>query len=225
MSQIIVDSAICLFLSAIVTVAHAQAGPSHAADPALKYKNEVGLVIGATLTPSVALQGGGNVNLNSSLALGAEYDRHLIGHHTALYAGIDFLASPFDVKASFPPANVTPQYAYLFLTPHVRVKFNEDGAWQPWLLFGGGYSDFAPKQPPAGNVDVTGSGSSGALVFGGGLDTKPLVHLSLPVVGKLPIGTRFEAREFLSGQPNYGVPTTSGLQNNVAITGGLLLRF
>jgi hypothetical protein len=222
MNTIATRSAICLLLSAIATAVHAQAVPSH---PTPNDKNEVGLVIGATLTPSVALQGGGNVNLNSSLALGAEYDRRLIGHHTALYAGIDFLASPFDVKASFPPPNVTPQYAYLFLTPHVRVKFNADGTWEPWLLLGGGYANFAPKEPPVRNVDVTGSGSTGALVFGGGIDTKPLIHFSLPVVGKLPIAARFEVRDFLSGQPNYGVPTTSNLQNNVAFTGGLLLRF
>jgi hypothetical protein len=222
MNNIAKCSAIWLFLSALATAAYAQAGSSPTAS---NDKNEVGLVIGATLTPSVARQGGGEVKLNSSLALGAEYDRRLIGHHTALYGGIDFLASPFDVKASFPPADVTPQYAYLFLTPHVRVKFNADGTWEPWLLIGGGYANFAPKEPPTRNVDVTGSGSTGALVFGGGIDTKPLVHLSLPVVGKLPIAVRFEVRDFLSGQPNYGVPTTSGLQNNVAFTGGLLLRF
>lgn len=220
-----IGRASCLLLLAVAAAAHAQAGPSSAADPALEDKNEVGLVIGATLTSSVALRGGGDVNLNSSLALGAEYDRRLVGNRTALYAGLDFLASPFDVKASSPPANVTPQYAYLFLTPHVRVKFNADGAWRPWLLFGGGYADFAPKQPPTGNVKVTGAGSSGALVIGGGVDTKPLVHLSLPIVGKLPVGARFEVRDFLSGQPNYGVPTTSSVQNNVAFTGGFLLRF
>ena len=214
-------SFICTVVSLIAPTLHAQ---SVASDPVAK--NEVGLVIGATETPNVGLQRGGSVNLNSSLALGAEYDRRLIGHHTALYAGVDFLASPFDVKASFPPADVSPQYAYLFLTPHVRVKWNADGALQPWLLFGGGYADFAPKQPPAGNVNVTGAGSTGTLEFGGGLDTKPLLHLKgIPIVKNLPIGARFEVRDFYSGQPNYGVPSSSSLQNNIAFTGGLLLRF
>ena len=129
------------------------------------------------------------------------------------------------MKVSFPPANVSPEYAYLFLTPQLRITFNADGTLEPWLLFGGGYADFAPKQPQTGNVDVTGSGSTGALVFGGGVDTKPLIHLNIPVLGSLPIGARFEVRDFLSGQPNYGVPTTSSLQNNATLTGGLLLRF
>jgi hypothetical protein len=38
--------------------------------------------------------------VNSSLALGAEYDRLLLGKHTTLYVGADFLASPADVKVS-----------------------------------------------------------------------------------------------------------------------------
>jgi len=101
MNNIAKCSAICLLLSAVVTAAYAQ--------DASNDKNEIGLVIGATLTPSVARQGGGDVKLNSSLALGAEYDRRLIGHHTALYGGVDFLASPFDVKARLRPANVSPE--------------------------------------------------------------------------------------------------------------------
>ncbi len=214
-------SFICSVVSLIAPTLHAQSGAS---SPVAK--NEIGLVIGATETPSIGLQGGGSVNLNSSLALGVEYDRRLIGHHTALYAGVDFIASPFDVKASAPPADVSPQYAYLFLTPHVRVKWNAEGALQPWLLFGGGYANFAPAQPPAGTVIVTGKGSTGTLEFGGGLDTKPLLHLKgIPIIKDLPIGARFEVRDFYSGQPNYGVPSNSSRQNNVAFTGGLLLRF
>jgi hypothetical protein len=40
-------------------------------------RNEIGLQIGATETPSIGLAGGGDIHLNSSLALGAEYDRQL----------------------------------------------------------------------------------------------------------------------------------------------------
>jgi hypothetical protein len=189
-------------------------------------RNEIGLLIGATETPSIGLADGGTIHLNSSLALGAGYDRQLLGRRTALYGGIDFVASPFDVKASFPAPNVSPQYAYLFLTPHIRLKFNQGGALQPWLLFGGGYADFSPAQPRAGGVNVAGAGSTGTLEFGGGLDSKPLVRLSgVPLIGKLPIGVRLEVRDFYSGQPNYGVPTDGNRQNSLVFTGGLLLRF
>ncbi|HZB87323.1 MAG TPA: hypothetical protein VE291_01580 [Terracidiphilus sp.] len=208
-------------MTTAVSVGLAQSGPS-----ASRTRNEVGLVIGATVTPSIGLEGGGNVDLNPSLALGAEYDRLLLGRHTALYGGVDFLLSPLDVKANLPASNVSPQYASLFLTPHVRVKFNATGTFQPWLLFGGGYANFSPTQPRTGGVNVTGQGSSGTLEFGGGVDTRPLVHLKgIPIIGTLPIGARFEVRDFYSGQPRYGVPTNGSLQNNVAFTGGLVLHF
>lgn len=189
-------------------------------------KNEIGLIIGATKTPAIGLAQGGSIHLNSSIALGAEYDRLLLGRHTTLTAGVDFLASPADVRVSYPPDNVTPEYAYLFLTPHVRVKFNSQGTWQPWLLFGGGYADFAPAAPRDELVKVTGQGNSGTLEFGAGVDTRPLIHLKgLPLLGSLPIGGRFEVRDFYSGQPKYGVPTNGSLQNNVVFIGGLVLRF
>jgi hypothetical protein len=189
-------------------------------------KNEIGLVIGATETPSIGLQQGGQVNLNSSLALGVEYDRHLFGRRTTLEVGVDFLTSPFDVKVSFPADAVSPQYAYIFLSPHARVKFNADRYLQPWLLFGGGYADFSPSQPRSGTVNVAGAGNSGTLEFGGGIDTKPLIRLKgLPLLGTLPIGARIEVRDFYSGHPNYGLSTNGSFQNNVSFTGGLLLHF
>jgi hypothetical protein len=189
-------------------------------------KNEVGLVIGATETPSVGLVRGGNINFNSSLALGLEYDRRFFGAQTTVSGGLDFLASPFDVKASYPPSDVSPEYAYLFLSPHVKLKFNSVGTWQPWVVFGGGYADFAPAEPRNGLVNVSGHGNSGTLEFGGGVDTRPLITLSkVPLVGALPVGARFEVRDFYSGKPDYGVPTVGNLQNNVSFTGGLVLHF
>jgi hypothetical protein len=130
--------------------------------------NEIGLIIGATETPSIGKTAGGTINLNSSLALGAEYDRQLLGKRTTLYAGVDFLASPADVKVSYPLSPVSPEYAYLFLSPHVKVKFNSIRTLQLWLSFGGGYAVFSPASPKVGNVNVKGQGKSGTLEFGGG---------------------------------------------------------
>lgn len=90
-----------------------------------KSKNEIGLVIGAAELPSIGLADQGAIRFNSSLAFGAEYDRHLLGQSSGISAGIDFVASPFDVKASYPASNVSPEYAYLFLSPHVKLKFNQ----------------------------------------------------------------------------------------------------
>jgi hypothetical protein len=183
-------------------------------------KNELGLAIGATVTPSVALAEGGNLHFDSSLALGVEYDRRLLVYRGATFlAGVDFLASPFDVKLNFPPINVSPNYAYLFLAPHVRVKFNAAGKLQPWLLLGGGYAAFTAARPsPA--TSFSGGTSTGTLEFGGGVDSKPLVHL----LG-IPIGARLEARDFYSGGPSYNQAVSGSLQNNVVYTGGLLICF
>lgn len=108
-------------------------------------KNEIGLVIGATETPSIGKTTGGTIDLNSSLALGAEYDRQLFGKRTTLYVGADFLASLADVKISYPSSSsaVNPEYAYLAVSPHIKVKFNSTQTLQPWLSFGSGNADFS----------------------------------------------------------------------------------
>lgn len=110
--------------------------------------------------------------------------------------------------------------------PHIKVKFNSTRTLQPWLSFGGGYADFSPEATKNGNVNVKGRSDSGALEFGGGVDTRPLIQFKgIPLLKNLPIGGRFEVRDFYSDQPHYGVETRGNLQNNVAFTAGLLIRF
>ena len=200
---------------------------------AAQEKNDVGLVIGATVTPSQSLAPGvsliganGSVlpdrglKFDASLALGAEYDRSIIsGNRVAIYGGLDFLASPNDVQLSQRTLNAPKSYAYIFLTPHVRAKFRPRGALSPWLEFGGGYARFLSTTPPAATTFERGR-NTGTFEFGGGVDTHTVVHLL-----KIPIGFRVEVRDFYSGQPNYNVKVTGGLQNNLAFTGGLLIRF
>jgi hypothetical protein len=181
--------------------------------------NEVGLVIGSTLTPGQNLSAGGAITFNSSLALGAEYDRKVAGDRLAVYGGVDFLASPFDVKLGRRPANSIRQYAYLFLTPHVKVKFNARGSIAPWLSFGAGYAGFTETPNPGVSGFRPGTHTN-TLQFGGGVDTRPAIRL----LG-IPIGARFEVRDFYSGTPNYNQALTSSRQHNVTVTGGLLLRF
>lgn len=185
-------------------------------------KNEAGLIIGAALTPKRQLTTGtvAQTSFNRSLALGAEYDRHLAGGSKAtVYAGVDFLASPLDVKLSNPPSDVIGQYAYIFLTPHVRVKFRPEGGFSPWLSFGGGYARFLEKKPAGAPGFVPGT-NTGTVEFGGGVDTRTVVRIL-----RIPIGFRAEVRDFYSGSPNYNQSVRGSLQNNVVFTGGLLIRF
>lgn len=106
------------------------------------------------------------------------------------------------------------------------MKFSSTQTLEPWLSFGGEYADFAPASPKSGNVNVRAQGNSGTLEFGGGVDSRPLVQFKrVPLLKNLPIGGRLEVREFYSGQPHYGVETRGDFQNNLAFTGGLLIRF
>jgi len=57
-------------------------------------------------------------------------------------------------------------------------------------------------------------------LFGAGIDTRTVVH-----VLRIPIGFWIEVRDFYSGLPNYNQKITANLQNNLAFTGGLLIRF
>jgi hypothetical protein len=123
------------------------------------------------------------------------------------------------VKLSKPPSDVIGQYAYVFLTPHVRVKFNPDGRLSPWLLVGGGYARFLEKKPTAEPSFVPGT-NTGTLVFGGGVDTRTVLH-----VFRVPVGFRVEVRDFYSGSPDYNQQVRGSLQNNVVFTGGLLIKF
>jgi hypothetical protein len=195
-------------------------------------RNEVGLVIGGIVTPGQTVSPGANlavpsgtlpnlnITFNSALTLGADYDRNVLRTHGfAISGGLDFLASPLDVKLDQRRANVINQYAFVFLTPHVRVKFHPSGFISPWLSFGGGYARFR-ETAPVNTPSFSQGTNTGAFVFGGGLDTRPVLH-----VLRIPIGFRLEIRDFYSGQPNYNQKTTGNLQNNVAFTGGLLLRF
>ncbi len=202
--------------------------------PALaQEKNEVGLVIGGivtpgqTLSPGASLTGPGgtvlpdrDITFNASLTLGAEYDRTLVlKQKFAIGGGVDFLASPLDVKLSQQSQNAIGQYAFVFLTPHVRVKFHPAGVFSPWLSFGGGYARFLEKAPAAAPSFKPGT-NTGTFVFGGGVDTHTVIH-----VLKIPIGFRIEVRDFYSGLPNYNQKVTGNFQNNLAFNGGLLIRF
>lgn len=196
-------------------------------------RNEVGLQIGGIVTPSqgvtqgASLIGPGGTTLpsqdlqfNSSLTLGADYDRVIVQRQKfAIDGGVDFLASPFDVKLSQKSQNAIGEYAFIFLTPHVRLKFHPEGAFSPWLLFGGGYARFLESAPTAVPSFRRGT-NTGAFVFGGGVDTRPVIRIR-----KIGVGFRFEVRDFYSGLPNYNLNVGGGLQTNLAFTGGLLVKF
>jgi hypothetical protein len=84
-------------------------------------------------------------------------------------------------------------------------------------LLGGGYTRYAESAPPGGLRAAT---NTGALEFGGGIDTAPVRR-----VWKIPVGFRLEVRDFYTGHPNYNLPVSGNLQHNIVFTGGLLVGF
>ena len=97
---------------------------------------------------------------------------------------------------------------------------------QPWLVSGGGYTNFAPAAPAVPLTHVAGGGSTGPFEFGGDINTRPFITLHhLPVLGKLPIESRCEVHDLYSFVPNCDVTISGGFQNQVAFTDELLLQF
>ena len=134
-----------------------------------------------------------------TLCMDLEHNRKLANAKPAnLPVGVDFLASPADVKVSYPSPDLSAEYAYLFPSPHIKVKFNSTRTLHPWLSFGGGYADFSPAATKNGNVNVKGRGDSDTLEFGGGVDTRPLIQFKgVPLLKKLADWWKIRGAGFL----------------------------
>lgn len=103
-------------------------------------------------------------------------------------------------------------FSTLFITPALRLKLLPVAPISPWVSFGGGWARYS----------LSGTTSSkGAVQYGGGIDFK-----LAPV-----IGLRAEVRDFVTGEPNFGLVsvlngTDSGLHHhNILAGGGIVLRF
>ena len=112
-------------------------------------------------------------------------------------------SSPFDHLSS------------VYVTPSIKVKLLPSAPVSPWGSVGGGVAHFSS--------DLGSSTNKGALQFGGGVDIKTAIPL---------LGFRAEVRDFVTGDPNFGIvsvvplTTESGLhRHNILVGGGIVLRF
>jgi len=140
--------------------------------------------------------------------------RFFKGRKVALYGEINALANPLrDVSSSVPTA--THDFASLYLTPGIRVKFLPTSRISPFALVGGGYADYEQSttridgQPNSVSREL----ARGVVDFGAGVEVHVWRFLAL----------RGEARDFYSGSPAYNIATISGGQHNVVATGALVL--
>ena len=178
-------------------------------------RQELGLTLGRILPTNR-----GAVESQAGTALQANYGYRVWGNsRVAVFGEVHFLASPLrDVKPDFRATGATKDYASLYLTPGVRVKFNPAGRVQPYVAVGGGYSLYEQSRLAANGSPNTAPRHvhGGVLQYGGGADIPLRRWLAL----------RGEVRDFYTSNPAYAVFGVDGdRQHNVVAGGGFVLRF
>jgi opacity protein-like surface antigen len=178
--------------------------------------NELGFTLGGipSLSRSTSQQ---SLDLGAGTAFGVNYGRRIVsGDKLALYGEVDFLASPQrDVSSNI--SSATRNFASLYVTPGVRLKFFPTSAISPYAAVGGGYGDYEQSttqlngQPNAASRQL----ARGVFDFGAGLDVHVWRWVAL----------RGEARDFYSGAPAYNLASVTGAQHNVEVSGGFVLRW
>lgn len=135
----------------------------------------------------------------------------------ALYFEVPIAGIPSQkLTLSSTPSTVIDHISTVFVTPSLRLKLLPIAPISPWASFGGGWARYG--------LDSAGTRTNkGAVQYGGGLDFKT----GFPV-----LGFRAEVRDFVTGDPNFGLGsvlagnTKGGLHHhNVLLGGGLVLRF
>jgi hypothetical protein len=186
------------------------------ASSAFAQKHELGLTLGRNL-PADRPYAGGALQVEAGTAFQANYAIRLVeGGSASLYFETHFLASPLrEVRAAAPGA--IRDFASLYVTPGLRVKFAPQSRISPWVAAGGGWALYEHSvldqsgRPAAAPRRV----SHGAFQFGGGVDAP---------MGKF-VSLRAEVRDFYTGSPSYSVSGLTGGQHNATAGGGIVLSF
>jgi hypothetical protein len=182
-------------------------------------KNEVGLLLGALSTGSreIRLPTVSRADISTGITYQVSYGRRLVDAKVAaLYGEIVFAATPLqDVRST--NTTIPRDYASLFLTPGLKVKFLPSWRFSPYLAAGGGYARFRESDFRTNNQPNTGKigTNTGVFNYGGGVDVRVFRYLSL----------RGEVRDFVTGNPNFNAPFLTNRQHNVLTSGGIVLHF
>ncbi|MBI4903417.1 MAG: aquaporin [Acidobacteria bacterium] len=180
-------------------------------------RHELGLMLGSALPASRTLTASGQVDFASGMTLLANYGVRLTGGKAAaIYFEVPFLATPQHSLTSS-QRTITRDIATLYLTPGIRVKLAPGARVSPYVAAGGGYALFEQSREllSGGTSSVARHKSSGAFDFGGGVDVRFWRFVSL----------RGEVRDYVSGNPLFGLPVSGSAQHNVVVAGGIVLNF
>lgn len=182
---------------------------------AFAQKNELALVAGAKITPTVG-SGANTTNFSTTFAFEANYAAQLVHvPAVALHFEIPVLFTP---STDITTSNLTAlkSYSSLFVTPALRLKLVPELPFSPWISAGGGIVHFNPGSTTQGGATVnTQSVTKGAAQAGVGADIHPPL---------LPVAFRFEVRDFYTGLPNLNTVSIK-VRHNLLVGGGVVLRF
>ncbi len=158
----------------------------------------------------------GSAQISADRSFGINYGHRFLGANiAALYGEIEFVAIP-NRALTAATATVPQNYASLYLTPGLRLKFLPGSRLSPWVAIGGGYALYQQSAQLANGQNTTNKFlNRGVFDYGGGLDYRLFRF----------IGLRGEVRDFFSGNPNLNVALSSSSQHNVVASGGVILHF
>lgn len=178
-------------------------------------RHELALTLGRVASPRRDLAAG-TLDLQPGTALQAVYGRRVArAAGGALFFDVGIVSVPLrDVETRIGAA--TKDFATLYVTPALRLKFLPAARVSPWLTGGGGYALYEQSL-----LRTDGQVNSaprlihrGQVMFGGGVDVKVLRWVAL----------RGEIRDFYTGSPAFNIPQSGG-QHNIVVGGGFVLRF
>src|ERR1700758_620851 len=155
----------------------------------------------------------GATQISADRSFGINYGhRFLDAKIAALYGELEFVAIP-NRALTAASATVPQNYASLYLTPGVRLKFLPASRLAPWAALGGGYGLYQQSAQLSNGQNTTNKFlNRGVFEYGGGLDYRLFRF----------IGFGGEGRGFFSGNPNLHAALSSSSQHNVVASGGII---
>ena len=206
-----------LWLGGLFLVVAAVTVPARAQSQEPGQNQELTFSLGGIPGQTRSFQGSaGAAQISADRSFGINYGhRFLDGKIAALYGELEFVAIP-NRALTAASATVPQNYASLYLTPGVRLKFLPASRLSPWAAIGGGYGLYQQSAQLSNGQNTTNKFlNRGVFEYGGGLDYRLFRF----------IGLRGEVRDFLSGNPNLKVALSSSTQHNIVASGGIILHF
>jgi len=200
----------------LLLLAAITAGPARAQHQERAQNQELTFSLGGIPGQTRSFQGSaGRAQISADRSFGINYShRFLRAKIAALYSEIEFVAIPN--RALTATTAVAQNYASLYLTPGLRLKFLPASRLSPWVAIGGGYGLYQQSSQLSNSQNTTNKFlNRGVFEYGGGLDYRLFRF----------VGLRGEVRDFFSGNPNLNVALSTSAQHNVVASGGLILHF